>query len=992
MMTKTFSIFRWLVLSALLIVSFAGFSQTFTYEGVKYTIKDATAKKVWIATQSTLSGTVVIPENVEYNGETYTVTGSNDNALNDCSELVSITFPSTIEALNNIWNMSNKCSKLKEITVLGGDIYGLCSNLSALEVLTIGENVTGLHQYLKSTGTRFTIGGKDKFVTIHYYPKHIETGECLKMPGNSFDNTVSRPFSLNTNNSLANIYIHEGVEYIGNYCFYIPAVPNKSIHRLYLPSTLTEIGEGAFYANIDTVYCSAATPPKITIKETENPDAATSPKCDVLSLSSFKKKSVFVLKVPCGSEEKYKTDPQWSQLDINMIIPYISEQIVDTVCEGATTYTDKYGNVHTITQDGQTFKYEHDIEQSEGEDKCKGEVVLTLYFGHPKETTIVKTLCAGEKYYEEGGIKYEAGKITKKGVYKTYYGCDSTVYYNVVEQAPVYEKSEKNVILYESNFSSNDGWENLASSPAKNKNQWYRGDPNKYGTNKLFITNGETSSSKYNTGVYYKEKPESRKVSAYKVVNISTANVTDSLDIDLSLIANGKDATDGGWLKVLVLPSSTSITDAMYNKEYSTNVVQYNNKYYINGYGTNAISVKQRIKNPLSSAGNIKIVLLWNNGTGKQNSEANAVINSVKLFSVGLEDQYLCKGESVDINGQQITTNGVYAWKTDSKTEDGCPIYKQVNVKILEIEEKEAETATICSGGSYVWDKDGKTYNSAGTYTYIESKSDNSGCIKYTLNLIVNPADNENLEVVFCEEAKDGSGDYHTTYNGQDVNLGSLSVGTTENVGPFNLKNTTNCYVNVKYKVIILPNEDKPINEIICYNDIPTEGYTYTDDYTAEGVTTTIDGEEKKTYTIPQSALQEAADTTYTKDLTITYTKGTTTCTRTVKLNINVGPAPTTVEGVVCYGEKFSKEIEFSDGHKETLEFTNVTSDLNDTKTWDNTITNGEDSKNCAYTVTYKITVHPKPENEERPATLCWNEEKYEASFNDKSGATRTVS
>ena len=47
------------------------------------------------------SGTVVIPEYVDYEGSTYRVTSIGDGAFNDCSGLTSITIPNSVTSIDD---------------------------------------------------------------------------------------------------------------------------------------------------------------------------------------------------------------------------------------------------------------------------------------------------------------------------------------------------------------------------------------------------------------------------------------------------------------------------------------------------------------------------------------------------------------------------------------------------------------------------------------------------------------------------------------------------------------------------------------------------------------------------------------------------------------------------------------------------------------------------------------------------------------------------
>ena len=88
-------------------------------------------------------GSVVIPESVIYNGETYPVTGIGNMAFSDCSDLTSVTIPESVTSIGS--DAFQKCSALTAITIpesvtsIGGGAFFACSGLTTI---TIPRSVT----------------------------------------------------------------------------------------------------------------------------------------------------------------------------------------------------------------------------------------------------------------------------------------------------------------------------------------------------------------------------------------------------------------------------------------------------------------------------------------------------------------------------------------------------------------------------------------------------------------------------------------------------------------------------------------------------------------------------------------------------------------------------------------------------------------------------------------------------------------------------------
>ena len=221
---------------------------------------------------------LVIPSSVEYNGNTYTVTGIRDHALS-WAGITSIELPNTI-------------------TSIGEFAFWDCSNLNSLN---IPENVSSIGIGIISTAD---YGWKplNCVKTVYYNAKHAvgdhiywDTGlinvgsDCNVIIG---ENVEHIPNHFLWTSEIQSIHIPPSVTSIGEYAFR----GCKGLTSITLPSGITSIGEGAFYncTGINTVVACMTTPPAI-----------------VSSTFSFRTQAT--LYVPVGCLPNYVTADYWKE-------------------------------------------------------------------------------------------------------------------------------------------------------------------------------------------------------------------------------------------------------------------------------------------------------------------------------------------------------------------------------------------------------------------------------------------------------------------------------------------------------------------------------------------------------------------------------------------------------------------------------------------------------------------------------------------------------
>ena len=187
-----------LMLTAILFGSSA-WAQTFTQDGLKYTVTDETAKTVSVSRESNiLAGDVVIPSTVSNGGTAYTVTAIENNAFYNTA-ITSITVPASVQTIGT--RAFESCSSLVSVTLLDSETeisvasgwYGSFYGADAGKNVYVGRNVTPTENSCPFSNTTSVTFG-DKVTEIHR---------------NLFQNQYK----------LSSVTIGNGVKTIGQYAF-----------------------------------------------------------------------------------------------------------------------------------------------------------------------------------------------------------------------------------------------------------------------------------------------------------------------------------------------------------------------------------------------------------------------------------------------------------------------------------------------------------------------------------------------------------------------------------------------------------------------------------------------------------------------------------------------------------------------------------------------------------------------------------------------------
>ena len=213
-------------------VARAAVGDTFTYDGLKYTILSETDHTAEVGDNKDASGEVTIPSFATRGSSRYIVTSIGNGAFyNWNSKLTSVTIPNSVTRIGSYAFYA--CSNLTSVTIpnsvtsIGEDAFYACSSLTSV---TIPNSVTSI--------------GEDAFYA------------CSSLTSVTIPNSVTeigdRPFARCTN--LNEIIVEDGNEY---YCSDNGALYNYTKTRLIqcpgtktefeIPNSVTQIGRSAFY-------------------------------------------------------------------------------------------------------------------------------------------------------------------------------------------------------------------------------------------------------------------------------------------------------------------------------------------------------------------------------------------------------------------------------------------------------------------------------------------------------------------------------------------------------------------------------------------------------------------------------------------------------------------------------------------------------------------------------------------------------------------------
>ena len=257
----------------------------FTVDGIRYVVKNAEAKEVWMTTlpdEEKYKSDLVIPPSVTYRNETYAVVGIDEEACDGRDELLSVDIPSSVVSVG--YCAFYGCRNLTRLTLHNGLVrigQSAFAQLKVMTSLTIPDTVREIGPTAFSdigTGVNYTkVRPWDLIIPDSVVSLGPLAFNCLGKPGN-----------------FRRVILGRGLKRIEERTFDM-----SKMNELFIPDTVNEICSKAFISyknNLKTITCMAPNPPRLEEK--------------VFSDETFLSAT---LKVPASALDAYKADAQWGK-------------------------------------------------------------------------------------------------------------------------------------------------------------------------------------------------------------------------------------------------------------------------------------------------------------------------------------------------------------------------------------------------------------------------------------------------------------------------------------------------------------------------------------------------------------------------------------------------------------------------------------------------------------------------------------------------------
>ncbi len=229
---------------------------SFVIGGLEFTALPGKVHEVEVRASSTLlSGEVIIPETVNYEGIEYSVTSIGASAFRYSWNLTSIVLPNSITSIGEY--AFDYCAYLTSIQLshtlrlIGKNAFSLCSMLDSIEipdsVIEIGDEAFGECDHLvfiNLPASVITIGVNVFYMCLKLEEINVDSENpyYYSKDGVLYERSTSKLIRYPCGKHESEYSIPDNVKSIGDYAF-------SDCHYLYavcIPSSLTEIGKNSF--------------------------------------------------------------------------------------------------------------------------------------------------------------------------------------------------------------------------------------------------------------------------------------------------------------------------------------------------------------------------------------------------------------------------------------------------------------------------------------------------------------------------------------------------------------------------------------------------------------------------------------------------------------------------------------------------------------------------------------------------------------------------